>query len=104
MREMVPAVEELGFSPVFDSSNPLTLCYRISVPILFSDEDLKDDERSEIGVSSRKAQQARIHERALICDSTLPLIAHVFLPLDSGHFLCSLFHPSIWEVKFKRAC
>lgn len=47
---MVPAVEELGFSPVFYSSNPLTLSYRISVPILFSDEDLKDDERSEIRV------------------------------------------------------
>lgn len=47
---MVPAVEELDFRPVFYSFNPLSLCYRISVPILFSDEDLKDDERSEIGV------------------------------------------------------
>lgn len=46
---MVPAVEELGFSPVFYSSNPLSLCYRISPPILYS-EDLKDDERSEIRV------------------------------------------------------
>lgn len=54
---MVPAVEELGSSPDFYSSDYLCLCTRIFAPILFSNEDLKDDdERSEIGVSCSSAR------------------------------------------------
>lgn len=33
------------------------------------------------------ARHARIYKRGLICDPILPLITHVFLPIDNGHFL-----------------
>lgn len=76
---MVPAVEELGFSPDFYSSDYLCLYNRIFAPILFSNEDLKDDERSEIGVSCSSARSGASNTRArsnLLSDRP-PDYAHV---------------------------
>lgn len=47
------------------------------------------------------AHEPPTYEERLICYPILPLIMHMLLPVDSGHFLLSVFHPSIWEVKFR---
>lgn len=45
---MLPAVEEQAFGSVFCSSNHLCLENRTTVTILFSSENVKVDERSEM--------------------------------------------------------
>lgn len=78
---MVPAVEEQGFGPVFCSSSHLCLQNRTSVTILFSNEDLKVDERSEIRVFRVHGSLAR--SRALSIRGTSNLLSNT--PFDCAH-------------------
>lgn len=78
MRKTVPAVEEPGFGPDFFSSNRLCLENGTSVTVLFSSEDLKVDERSEIQVFRVHGSLAR--SRALNTRGTSNLLSNT--PFD----------------------